>query len=122
MGGKPKVQGGMTASEQRQLMQEERNYQREEELKRREAAIKAEEDRVKRDQEQRAAAKAAEEKRLRDIAEAETKAANEAAAKGSGLRSRGEGKTDEEESSVSGLTNRLFDFYSALYSGMRRPS
>lgn len=119
MGGKPKIQGGMTATEQQKVIQEERNYQKQEELARREAAIKAEEDRVRRETEERARIKAEEEKRLKEMAEAEALTASEAARRGSGV-SRGQGD-EEEESSISGLTNRLFDFYSALYSGMRRP-
>ena len=111
MGGGPKISGGMTFAEQQKLMQEERDFQKQQEAERRAAAEKAEADRIAREEAERARIKAEEEARLAAIASAEEKAAKEAAY-------LGQQESEASSATSTGATTKLFDFYSALYSGM----
>lgn len=111
MGGSPKIQGGMTFAEQQKLMQEERAFQKQQELERRQYAEEQEAKRIKKEEEERARIKAEEDARLAEIAAAETKAAKEAAY-------LGQQEAESTTATATGATTKLFDFYSALYSGM----
>jgi uncharacterized membrane protein YqiK len=110
MGGSPKISGGMTYAEQQKLMQEEREFQKQQELERRAYAEEQEAKRIAKEEEERARIKAEEEARLAQIAASEEKAAKEAAFLGQ--------QESESTATSTGATTKLFDFYSALYSGM----
>jgi membrane protein involved in colicin uptake len=111
MGGAPRISGGMTFAEQQKLLQEERTFQKQQEDERRAAAEKAEADRIAREEAERARIKAEEEARLAGIAASEEKAAKEAAY-------LGQQESEASSATATGATTKLFDFYSALYSGM----
>ena len=111
MGGSPKISGGMTYAEQQKLLQEERDFQKQQELERRQYAEQQEANRIKKEEEERARMKAEENARLAEMAAAEEKAAREAAY-------LGQQESMSTTATTSGATTKLFDFYSALYSGM----
>jgi hypothetical protein len=111
MGGSPKISGGMTYAEQQKLMQEEREFQKQQEAERRAYAEQEEAKRIAREEAERARIKAEEEARLAEIAASEEKAAKEAAY-------LGQQESEASSATATGATTKLFDFYSALYSGM----
>ena len=111
MGGSPTISGGMTYAEQKKLMAEEREFQKQQELERRKYAEEQEAKRIQKEKEERDRIKAEEEARLRELAASEAKAAKEAAY-------LGQQEAESTTASATGATTKLFDFYSALYSGM----
>jgi membrane protein involved in colicin uptake len=111
MGGSPKISGGMTYAEQQKLMQEEREFQKQQEAERRAYAEQEEAKRIAREEAERARIKSEEEARLAEIAASEEKAAKEAAY-------LGQQESEASSATATGATTKLFDFYSALYSGM----
>ena len=78
--GSPSIQGGMTAAEQRDLLQEERDYQDAQEKKRRAQALADEEERRKRDEAERIRLAQDELQRIGEINKAEQAVIAEATA------------------------------------------
>lgn len=104
--GSPKISGGMTYAEQQKLMEEEREFQATQERERRAAAEAAEARRVGREKEERAQMKLMEEQAIGESKKAEEEAMLEAEAQAEGM------------TNMQTANRKAVDFYSSLYSGI----
>lgn len=111
MGGSPSISGGMTLSEQQQLLREEREFQAQQEAQRRADAEAAEARRVAREAAERARIKQEEEKQIQVATQAEQEAIAEANAQAESGQQQG----------MAGSNVSNLDFFSSLYTGMSTP-
>ena len=108
MGGSPKIDGGMTISEQQTLMREEREFQKQQENERRTAAEATEARRVQREAADRERIKREEEAAIMQSTQAEQAAIDEAAS-----------QTEAEQKGTIGASNKQsLDFLGSLYTGV----
>lgn len=108
MGGSPKIDGGMTLSEQQTLMKEEREFQKQQEDERRAAAEATEARRVQREAADRERIKREENAAVMQATQAEQAAIDEAAS-----------QTEAEQKGTVGASNKQsLDFLGSLYTGV----
>ena len=103
MGGRPKIQGGMSAAEHEKLLADERRYQKEQEDFRRAQALQDEKDRIQRAADEKDRIAAEELARIANIKDQEAKAVVE-----------GEG----EQSARDKNKIKNLDFFTALGTGV----
>jgi hypothetical protein len=111
MGGSPTISGGMTFSEQQQLLREEREFQAQQEAQRRADAEASEARRVAREAAERERIKREEEAEIQKATQAEQEAIREANAQAEA----------GEQQGIAGSNVSNLDFYSSLYTGMSLP-
>jgi len=111
MGGSPSISGGMTFSEQQQLLKEEREFQAQQEAQRRSDAEAAEARRVAREAAERARMQQEEEREIQKATQAEQEAITEANAQAEAGQQQG----------MTGSNVSNLDFFSSLYTGLNTP-